>query len=597
MKLKTYCPKCSKPTSLKSELFGFKTLTCGCLVSDFSVSPSIEFDEDSFKSLDGSLEAYPYQKEAVEFYYKTPSGASRKQRRILIGDDTGLGKTVESLIALREDLEGNCPALICVRPSTFAQWFRQIKSWFAPDMLGCYPVNGTLLLPGFQIYLVSMDSLRTLVDYPTEEKPTPSGEVEMKPLFAESVKVIGGFKTIIFDECHTLKDSSSARTRAALTIMGQAGCAPSAPIQEDTIDIGSIPLAPLSEPASRLGTDPLRVGDLTTIRQLSFFDKDTNKQKQVLVLDKPPAAPIPNVILMSATAIKNRADEYFTALNILAPEIFPSLSQFQHTWLDYSGKFIKSHMLSAFKNLTKNFIIRRMKEEVLPDLPILRRDFTFITISDERIKKLYNDELKKMRETMENGGPGPSQATSLHLMTLRKIIGVAKAMFTVDMIAADPESLPDKYCIGIHHYDASSVLFQSLKPLNPLIYDGQTSKDFKDKVIQEFINRKRALLIISMSAGGVGVDGLQCCSEVLGVERMWSSADESQFEGRFVRIGSTSSKVRVEYLVVEKTIDTFFHQLVAEKRQIFANVIEGRDVLGNKDFVKEAAMWALEHKL
>lgn len=588
MKLKTLCPKCSKPTSLKSDLFGFKSLACGCLVSDFSVAETVTIDPSDLKSVDGTMDSYQYQKEGVKFFYESLDGVARKQRRILIGDDTGLGKTVQAALALKEDLKGNCPALIAVRPSTFTQWFRQLKTWFSDEMTGVYPVNGTLLLPGFQIYLVSMDSLRTLVDFPTDESEIK--EVTLKPAFKRSVEALGGFKTLVFDECHSIKGPSSSRTRATLTILSECGPRPTAMSDKGVLDIGSVN-------PSLYKDAPQAPGDasLTKLTSHSYYDKNTLKQKEVLVIEKPPASPIPNVIMMSATAIKNTAGEYFTALNILAPELFPSKYKFEYDWLDYGGKFLKSYRQEEFHALTAGFIIRRKKEDVLPDLPRLRRDFTFITISDERIKKLYNDEIKKMRETMEQGGSTAS--IQIHLMTMRRIIGIAKAMFAADVIASDPESLPDKYCIGIHHYDASSVLYAALKEINPLIYDGQTSKDQKDSVISEFIQRPKALLILSMSAGGVGVDGLQCCSEILGVERMWSAADESQFEGRFVRIGSTASHVRAEYYVVQKTIDEFFHGLVEEKRKIFGSVIDGEDPFENESVMKRAAAYAIDNRL
>ena len=40
------------------------------------------------------------------------------------------------------------------------------------------------------------------------------------------------------------------------------------------------------------------------------------------------------IIMLSGTAIKNRAEEYFVPLNIVAPERFPSLERFRCDWLN-----------------------------------------------------------------------------------------------------------------------------------------------------------------------------------------------------------------------------------------------------------------------
>lgn len=577
-------------------------MTCGCLLGEFETPlEGLDIEDMEFSNLDGTNEAYDYQKKGVEFFYKTPSsGQVRKKKRILLGDDTGLGKTVQALLALKNDKEGTLPALICVRPPTFDQWFAMIKKWFREDMLSCQPLQGSgmIMLPGFDIYLISMDSLRLLVEFPTDDNGL--AEPVVKTSFLRSCRALpgGGFKTVIFDECHSIKSDSSSRTRALLTILG--ACGPVA-LSETGLETGepqgeSAVLA-LTGSASLYRDHASSPGDAPVLhtREHSYYDKDSYKTKVVTVTTLPVKNEIPNILMMSATAIKNRAGEYFTALNILAPEIFYSKSRFEYEWLDFGGKFLKTYRVEEFRNLTSDFILRRTKEEVLPDLPELRRDFTWISITDDRIKKIYNDEVKKIQQKIAEGGQ--ARDFQENLMTMRRIIGIAKAMFACDVISSDPESLPDKYVIGIHHYDASSVLYESLKPLNPLIYDGQTRD--KNAVIQEFIKRDKALLILSMSAGGVGVDGLQCCNEVLGCERMWSAADESQFEGRFVRIGSTHGRnhVRAEYYVVKKTIDEYFHFLVEEKRKIFGQVIDGEDPLMDTGNLRKAAEFAAENKL
>src|SRR4029077_2610290 len=84
-------------------------------------------------------------------------------------------------------------------------------------------------------------------------------------------------------------------------------------------------------------------------------------------------------LALSGTPIKNKAIEYFTILNILAPQHFWSLDEFKKYWLVCDGKGNYSRLnpfkLDAFKRLTSQWIIRRERVDVLKNLPALTRDY------------------------------------------------------------------------------------------------------------------------------------------------------------------------------------------------------------------------------
>src|SRR5258705_13803695 len=99
---------------------------------------------------------------------------------------------------------------------------------------------------------------------------------------------------------------------------------------------------------------------------------------------------------MSGTLIKNNATEYFSILNIVKPEKFFRHStfcynhvryEFVKTAIGYSQKFTGLKDPKAFKEMTKDFMIRRETDEVLPQLPKLFKQPKYVEL-DEAFKKI-----------------------------------------------------------------------------------------------------------------------------------------------------------------------------------------------------------------
>ena len=107
--------------------------------------------------------------------------------------------------------------------------------------------------------------------------------------------------------------------------------------------------------------------------------------------------------MLSGTPIKNRADEFFVPLNLVSPERFPSLQNFRRRWLvqDQKGKWsrVSPHSVDLFKKEVSGFYLRREKEDVYKEIPKLNRLFTPIEITDERLKKAYNQVLDEIELT------------------------------------------------------------------------------------------------------------------------------------------------------------------------------------------------------
>lgn len=345
-----------------------------------------------------------------------------------------------------------------------------------------------------------------------------------------------GFKLLIIDECHSFKDPSSKRTQALVKL----------------IECGEI------------------------------------KHK----------------ILLSGTPIKNRADEYFVPLNLLAPEKFSSQAQFRYRWLEQDDKNkwgrIKDYKVQEFREAIAPHVIRRERNEVLKDLPPFKRTYTEVVIENEALKKLYNSELERLEEKL--GKKMTFLDLQENLMTLRRITGLSKAQWAVDYVEQFLEETEnEKIAIGIHHHGVRDLLRAQFnnKPFGKdvLYLGGEDNAERKYRIVNEFAKPERRVLVIGMLAGGVGLDGLQVCNNIVTLERQWSAADEEQFEDRFNRPGQLLP-VTAEYPLAKGTVDVFFNGLVEMKREIFGNTVGNNwSLTSDNGSLRELAEWAVSHRI
>lgn len=324
----------------------------------------------------------------------------------------------------------------------------------------------------------------------------------------------------------------------------------------------------------------------------SFKEPDAKRTKALITLIK--TGKIQHKVFLSGTPIKNRASEYYTVLNLLAPEYFPSQDGFKRRWLlaETKGRVtvynrLNPYRIEQFRELTARWVLRREKHEVLTDLPKFTRNFQFTNIDDPAIKNSYNKQLNLMQNMMAWGELKDNLSILRELAKLRRITGQAKVPLCVDYVTEFLESTEQEFkiAIGIHHESVRDSLYYSLQDYKPLKLSGEDSAIGKDRIVQEFKRPERRVLVINELAGGIGLN-LQMCANTLILERQWNSADEEQFESRFHRNGQTLPVV-ADYLIATGTIDEWFHNMVEEKRKIFGETISNWQFTNDANSIRE----------
>lgn len=544
MRLQEKCARCSKPLELRSSTKWSSTQLLKeykCGHAFIDLIDTSKFQPLSrFTSLDERHTAYDFQVEGIEF-------AAETEWNCAITDPMGLGKTIQALLAwlhFCETHENSGTCLIVVKSATIWQWIKQYQHWVTEDPLGVFMITGSngFIPPGFHSYLISMDTLSRLV------------------------------KTVDNEDVYEMRSSAyfgaSAKSKCKIDPQLRA-----------------------------LGIKFIIVDECQSF-------KNPESKRSAALVNLITELGIKHKIMLSGTPIKNRADEYFVLLNLLAPTEFPSLKRFRSNWLvknNYNNKYdrISPYRMEAFREMTSRFVIRREKNEVLKNLPPFRRTFETIFIDNEELKKLYNAELEKLKELDEKCVKLSWMEIQDSMMTLRRITALAKVDFAVNYIDTFLETCDEKIAIGIHHKAVRDLLYYKLEQrgFKPLKLSGEDSAENKFRIVQQFQAPDRRVLIINMLAGGVGVDGLQhACNNVLILERQWNAADEEQFESRFNRDGQ-KLPVLAEYMIAKGTIDEDFTIMVEEKRQISGETLDGWDFTSSPESIRELVQRTILHRL
>ena len=571
MTLKELCPHCNKPLVLINELVlnneTIKSFKCGHTFVIPTLAKPLE-PELNLTSVDQSKKARPYQVDGIKFILNSGFAA-------VVADQMRLGKTPQSLLALKNS--NRFPCLILVRSANLFQWIFEYQTWVSTLPLGIWPIQGSksFIPKGFSSYIISMDTF------------SREGMVEKLLAF--------GFKLVILDEAHSMKNPSSKRSQALVQFLSEISKA------EVTYTFNMV--CPLckhqwEKSITKVETkESIRVSTSDYCPKCSTYVATTAHKERINIERKC------GIIMLTGTPIKNRAEEYFVPLNIIAPDRFPNLATFRRQWLeqDSNGKWnhINRYRHEDFRKAIAPFVIRREKEDVYTDIPKLNRMFSMIEITDQKLKDAYNKQLDRIEREIAISSY-KYFSTIAELTILRQICGLAKIDYCVDYVEElieDSEKL--KLAIGIHHHGVRDSLAFRLSNYGVLKLSGEDSAERKYHIMTSFENSPEQILVLNMLAGGIGMD-FHYIDKILVLERQWSSADEEQFEFRFFNPDKSikNRPTDAEYFIAKGTVDEFFYDLVEDKRKIFGEAVGTNwDLSQDADSFKDLVIRTLNSRL
>jgi SNF2 family DNA or RNA helicase len=296
-------------------------------------------------------------------------------------------------------------------------------------------------------------------------------------------------------------------------------------------------------------------------------------------------------IITTGTPIENHLGELWNLFHFINPGLLGTAQMFQERFAMPIEKWGDKEKRTQLQKLIKPFILRRLKKEVLKDLP----EKTEITLRIERSEAettFYEALRRKALENIQGGKFEHEGAKRLQvlaeLMRLRRCCCHPSLIPGGDKIPSSKlEALCElvdellqnghKALIFSQFVDYLRIIEKEIKKMGVSYQylDGSTPLKKRKTAIDAFQSGDGDIFLISLKAGGTGLN-LTAADYVIHVDPWWNPAVEDQASDRAHRIGQ-QNPVTVYRLVAEGSIEEKIVKLHGSKREMAEALLQDTD--------------------
>ena len=289
-------------------------------------------------------------------------------------------------------------------------------------------------------------------------------------------------------------------------------------------------------------------------------------------------------IALSGTPMENNLMELWSIFDYIMPGYLLSEAKFKE-------KYLKEDMYDELKELIKPFILRRLKKDVIDELPN-KIEKKFMVEMEKNQKAVYQSYIKEVRQKLYSGEDNKITVFS-YLTKLRQLcldpslilddyVGrsakIEAALNIVNMAIAENR----KVLIFSQFTSVLQKLGSELseKNIGYLYLDGSTKANKRVEMVKEFNESEDLkIFLISLKAGGTGLN-LTSSDLVLHFDPWWNPAIEDQATDRAHRIGQQNI-VEVIKLIAKDSVEENIIRLQEDKRELINKVISGEEIGSN----------------
>jgi hypothetical protein len=487
-------------------------------------SPCMALPASSSLKAPGGRELMPHQGQLI-------AAAAAGHRSFLLADEPGLGKTAQALLAAQA---ANAYPLLVVVPNVVkTNWAREAALWTPNRSATAIHGNGDTMDGFADIVVVNYEVLDRHVGW--------IGDL--------------GFRGMVIDEAHFIKNKSSQRSRHVLEVSAQIRsrvarpllmALTGTPLINDIEDFRAIwqflgwiddtkPLAELMRALEDTGLTPADPGFYPEARQC-VVDRGIVRRRKVDV-----AADIP------ARRIADLPVE-------LDDKVGRSIRE--------AEQGLARRMVAQYESA----LARRKSGPTVDGIGGIDHDLV------RRIATRERKEAASGKNTAEGSGNGAE-----NVFAMMRRIGQAKAGLAADYAAQLARSA-GKVVFFAKHVDVmdaaeetftkAGIRFSSIR--------GDQTRTVRQKQIDAFVNDPEvSIAVCSLTAAGVGIN-LQVASNIVLAELSWTAAEQTQAIDRSHRIGQTEP-VTAWRIIAAQTIDARIAELLDSKAGLAARALDGSE--------------------
>lgn len=332
------------------------------------------------------------------------------------------------------------------------------------------------------------------------------------------------------------------------------------------------------------------------------------------------------IIPTSGGFIINKADDIWTFLRMVNPVMAGSYKNFEKRYVKKKPVYVRDSGTGKSKPLTMKYgsgkdgkkqrswtvmrvsgyqhldelrekidpyIVRRLKSEVLTDLPPVSYE-QYDIVMGKKEREVYNKLKADFTQAMNTAPETTHVADEDEQMSVFQwLIRAQQICCSMEIYNGDDtksakltvfkEFIRDhadthKICIFSRFTTMTEILCREFADLNPLHYHGGIAQKDRGPLDEKFQNeQKYRLSISSLKAGGEGRD-LYAADIVCFYDQWWAPKAMDQARDRLHRIGQTNPVTCVSF-VVKDSIEQRVLEVLERKRAMIANLIKDEDLI------------------
>ena len=309
---------------------------------------------------------------------------------------------------------------------------------------------------------------------------------------------------------------------------------------------------------------------------------------------------------LTGTPMENRLSELWSIFDYLMPGFLYGYTRFRSELETPIVSDKDENAMARLRAMIHPFILRRLKKDVLKELPEKQEEIVTVALSGEQ-KKLYQAHAQRLKMFLEDQNDEDFAQNKLQILAeLTKLRQLccgpelilenykgenAKLETCIELITQAIEG-GHKILLFSQFTSMLDRIGEELKKAKIDYYriDGSVKKEARMEMVEQFQDPQNqvAVFCISLKAGGTGLN-LTAADIVIHYDPWWNKAAQNQATDRAHRIGQKHA-INVYQLIAEDTIEQKICELQKAKYDLAEEVLSGEGISSiqfNKDEIMD----------
>ena len=305
-------------------------------------------------------------------------------------------------------------------------------------------------------------------------------------------------------------------------------------------------------------------------------------------------------LALTGTPVENRLSELWSIFDYLMPGFLFGYQRFREELEMPIVQQQEEKPMERLQKMIRPFVLRRLKKDVLKDLPDKLEEDMYACMEGEQ-QKLYDAHVKRLALMLDKQSDEEFRSAKIQILA---------ELTRLRQLCCDPSLVYDDYrdhsakvemCLDLIQNAVNGghkiLLFSQFTSMLEILCNrleeegitfytltGATSKEKRRELVEAFGQDDTSVFGISLKAGGTGLN-LTAADIVIHYDPWWNLAVQNQATDRAHRIGQKNA-VTVYRLVTKGTIEENIIRLQEKKKELADQVLGGEGV-GSGSFTKE----------